>query len=350
MNKQTLWWFRFVMIPILAALLYASLVLLSPPEEVNAYYAKEGWWAIPSEIFFAIFFAMVYSETNIILSNFLDKKISWEQKPVWRSVIQFLIAFCLGSLLGYFFVLFFDWLFPSDYPKPPPHQIFIAGFLIALPITLVYLILYLFNRWKKTLLEAEALKRENIEAQYETLKNQLDPHFLFNNLNTLTAIVEENPKQAVDFIQNLSHVYRYVLQNRDKTMVTLAEELKLAKAYIFLLKNRYETYLSIEINIPDAILTKEIPPMTLQLLLENVVKHNVIDNKHPLSIKLFFEETHGYLVMQNSLQKKKIKEESTKIGLQNINNRLRLMGKNDLIIVENTHDFSVSIPLKNQSI
>jgi two-component system, LytTR family, sensor kinase len=350
MNKQTLWWFRFVMIPILAALLYASLVLLSPPEEVNAYYTKEGWWAIPSEIFFAIFFAMVYSETNIILSNFLDKRISWEQKPVWRSVIQFLIAFCLGSLLGYFFVLFFDWLFPSDYPKPPSHQIFIAGFLIALPLTLVYLILYLFNRWKKTLLEAEALKRENIEAQYETLKNQLDPHFLFNNLNTLTAIVEENPKQAVDFIQNLSHVYRYVLQNRDKTMVTLAEELKLAKAYIFLLKNRYETNLSIEIDIPNVILTKEIPPMSLQLLLENVVKHNIIDNKHPLSIKLFFDEKQGYLVVQNSLHKKNIKEESTKIGLQNINNRLRLMNQNELIIVENTQDFSVSIPLKNQSI
>jgi two-component system, LytTR family, sensor kinase len=138
-----------------------------------------------------------------------------------------------------------------------------------------------------------------------------------------------------------------VLQNRDKTMVTLAEELKLAKAYIFLLKNRYETYLSVEIDIPDAILTKEIPPMTLQLLLENVVKHNIIDNKHLISIKLFFDETQGYLVVQNSLQKKNIKEESTKIGLQNINNRLRLMGKNDLIVVENTHDFSVSIPLSN---
>jgi two-component system, LytTR family, sensor kinase len=348
MNKKTLRWFRFVMTPILAALLYLSLVLLSPPEEVNAYYAKEGWWAIPSEIFFAILFAMIYSETNIILSNFLDKKIPWERKPVWRSFIQFLTAFCLGSLLGYFFVLFVDGLFPSDYPQPPTYQIFVAGFLIAMPITLVYTVLYLFNRWKKTLLEAETLKRENIEAQYEALKNQLDPHFLFNNLNTLTAIVEENPKQAVDFIQNLSHVYRYVLQNRNKTMVTLAEELKLAKAYIFLLKNRYETYLSIEIDIPDAILTKEIPPMSLQLLLENVVKHNIIDNKHPLSIKLFFDAKQGYLVMQNSLQKKNIKEESTKIGLQNINNRLRLMNQNDLIIVENTHDFSVSIPLSNE--
>ena len=346
MNNTTLRWFRFVMIPILAAILYASLVLLSPPEDLDVFYIKAAWWTIPVELICVIVFATIYSETNIAFSQFLDKKLSWETQPITRIIIQFFIAFIFGSFSGFLSMMLFDLIFPSNYPQPPLYQIFISGFLIALPITLAYLILYLFSRWKKTLLEAETLKRENIEARYEALKNQLDPHFLFNNLNTLTAIVEENPKKAVDFIQNLSQVYRYVLQNRDKNTVTLSEELTLAKAYIFLLKNRFGDYLTVEFDIPATVLDRKIPPMTLQLLLENVMKHNIIDNKHPLSIRLFFEEKNSSLVVQNTVQKKNIKEESTKIGLQNINNRLRLMGQSDLIIEENKHDFSVTIPLK----
>jgi two-component system, LytTR family, sensor kinase len=346
MNKKTLRLFRFVMIPILAVILYISLVFLSPPEELNNYYTNEKWWSIPLEILFVILFATIYSETNIALSSFLDKPLSWERTPILRSIVQFILAFCLGSFLGYFTVIFFEWIFPSNYPLPPTYQVFISGFLIALPITLVYLILYLFNRWKKTLLEAESLKRENVEARFETLKNQLDPHFLFNNLNTLTAIVEENPKQAVDFIQNLSHVYRYILQNRDKNAVPLNEEMKLAEAYLFLLKQRYESFLTVDFDIPTTILNAQIPPMTLQLLLENVIKHNIIDHKHPLGIRLFFDEKNERLVMENNLQKKTIPEISTKVGLQNINSRLLLMGQNGLIAQTTDTHFIVSLPLK----
>jgi two-component system, LytTR family, sensor kinase len=345
MNNKTLRWFRFGMIPVLASILYASLVLLSPPDELVSYYSRE-WWTLPTEMFFVIVFATLYSESNIGLSNYLDTKITWQQKPVRRSTIQFFLSFCMGSLLGFLVVKFFEWIFPSDYPMPPVYQILISGFLIALPITLVYTILYLFGRWEKSILEAEALKRENIEARYEALKNQLDPHFLFNNLNTLTAIVEENPRKAVDFIQKLSHVYRYILQNRDKNEVTLKEEIQLAEAYIFLLKQRYEDHLDVRFDVSNAVLDATLPPMTLQLLLENVVKHNVIDHKHPLSIRLFFEEKTGQLVLENTLKLKTNTEISTKIGLQNINSRLLLMGQNGLTTQTTDTHFMVSLPLK----
>jgi two-component system, LytTR family, sensor kinase len=346
-NNASLRWFRFVMIPFLAILLYGSLVLLSPPDELKMYFGKQGIWIMLTEISVAFLFSFVYSECNILISNYLDKKINWNKNPVLRCTVQFLLAFISGSGLGYVALIIFNSVsshgqrFYSEF-----YQVLVAGFLIALPITLVFLVFYLFDNWRKTLVESEVLKRENVEAQFEVLKNQLDPHFLFNNLNTLTGIVEENPKKAVDFIQNLSQVYRYVLLNKDKTSVSIAEELKLANAYIFLLQNRFDDCINVNIDIPNTILQHEIPPMTLQMLLENIIKHNVIDSNHQMNIDLFYDELTHSLVLKNDLFPKIQQEVSTKIGIDNINNRLKMNGLEELKVEKNGKDFKVIIFLK----
>jgi sensor histidine kinase YesM len=164
---------------------------------------------------------------------------------------------------------------------------FRPGIIITLTVTAVDESCYFFNQWKSSILEAEKLKRENIQPQYETLKNQKNPHFLFNSLNTLITLIPEKPKMAVTFTQHLSTLYRYILQTKDRKVVTLAEEMKIAEAFIFLLKARFGNNLMIETVISTQDLKEFVAPLTIQRLIENAVKHNIISAKKPWRISIY---------------------------------------------------------------
>ena len=201
-------------------------------------------------------------------------------------------------------------------------------------------------QWKNSV-KQESTKQEIVAktetAKFESLKNQLDPHFLFNSLNVLTSLIGENPQQAERFTTKLSKVYRYVLEQRNKDLVPIEEELKFAKTYMELLGMRFEE--AVQFNIPDNISNNElkIVPLSLQLLLENAVKHNVVSTSKPLTINIY--EEGSYLIITNNVNPKEAIGKSTKNGLQNIADRYGLITEKGVKIENNNKTFKVSLPL-----
>ncbi len=203
----------------------------------------------------------------------------------------------------------------------------------------------------------QASKKEVIEqkiiagtasAKFESLKNQIDPHFLFNSLNVLSSLIEENPDNAQRFTTSLSKIYRYVLEQKDKELVSVEEELAFAKTYMNLLKMRFENSLFYE--LPTSILNPEakVVPLSLQLLLENTVKHNVVSEQKPLHIRIYIEG--NYLAIQNDYQKKEVLQERKGVGLQNIINRYGIITNRKVLIEQNEQTFTVKIPILTKQI
>jgi len=203
----------------------------------------------------------------------------------------------------------------------------------------------------------QASKKEVIEqkiiagtasAKFESLKNQIDPHFLFNSLNVLSSLIEENPENAQRFTTSLSKIYRYVLEQKDKELVSVEEELAFAKTYMNLLKMRFENSLFYELptTIPNP--EAKVVPLSLQLLLENTVKHNVVSEQRPLHIRIFIEG--DYLAIQNDYQKKEVLQERKGVGLQNIINRYGIITNRKVLIEQNEQTFTVKIPILTKQI
>jgi sensor histidine kinase YesM len=219
------------------------------------------------------------------------------------------------------------------------------AFRVNLFLNSVNAIVFYISMHRDAQLQTEELKKKNIEAQFEILRNQVNPHFLFNSLNVLSSLVHENPDLASDFIERLSKVYRYLLSNRNQKLVALKEEVSFLHSYLFLLSVRYPDNLRTNLEIPAEYLEKYfIPPATLQILIENVIKHNVVSHKKPLTIRI--SNKHGnYLTVSNNLQEKLSKTPSTSVGLSNIVERYRYLTRQEVIIEKNNNEFRVRIPL-----
>jgi two-component system, LytTR family, sensor kinase len=219
----------------------------------------------------------------------------------------------------------------------------VAALFCTLTVVAIYESIYFMNELRKSVEEKEMLKRENLHASLNALKTQVNPHFLFNNLNTLSSVIPENPQQAVDFVQQLSKVYRHILEVRDEPSILLKEELDVLKAYAFLLQTRFGDNLDVNIDVPEEKLKRKIVPLSLQILMENAIKHNIVSSDKPLRIDVYTE--NGRLIVSNNLQKKNQVNESTGIGLDNIRNRYKLLGNGKVEVTENDSNFTVSIPL-----
>lgn len=213
-------------------------------------------------------------------------------------------------------------------------------------VELVILGLLLTNRFTQNTLrlqkKAAILQAMNDTARYTALQNQLNPHFLFNSLNTLIAEIEYNPENAVHFTKHLSSVYRYVLQSQDKTLVTLAEELEFMRSYLFLHEVRLGKCLICQNNVPANYMDALLPPLTLQLLAENVIKHNSITQSKPMTISIGI--ANGYLIVSNPVHPKK-SAVSSGVGLQNLAKRSKLMFGKDIVVESETNCFTVKVPL-----
>jgi len=218
-----------------------------------------------------------------------------------------------------------------------------AALFCTIMIIAIYESIYFMHELRHSVEETENLKRENLAAQLNALRTQVNPHFLFNNLNTLSSLIPEDPGQAVDFVQQLSKVYRHILEVKDEKSILLKDELEVLNAYTFLLKTRFDSNLQVNINIPQEKLQKKIVPLSLQILMENAIKHNIVSADKPLHIDVFTE--NGSLVVSNNLQMKKQINESTGIGLDNIRNRYKLLSDAAVRVTENETNFTVSIPL-----
>ena len=261
--------------------------------------------------------------------------------------------FFLGIIGTVFFVdrvgdLFLGWIFGETYTHPPRAKIIIPVILISTMTMAIYEAIYYNIRLKKSIREEEHAKRAIVQAQLDTLRNQAQPHFFFNSLNTLRDIIEQNTReQAKEFVNRLAVVYRFILDSGKANLIALREEVKFAKAYIHIQQERFGKNLIVEWDIPYDALDKLVVPMSLQLLLENAVKHNVISRAKPLTIIVKIEEEQ--LTVENQIQPKSTKLPSTKLGLKNIEKRYELMSDRPMVIKTDQGLFSVSLPLLDYS-
>ncbi|NIJ54733.1 sensor histidine kinase [Dyadobacter arcticus] len=229
----------------------------------------------------------------------------------------------------------------------------LMGFRISvIPTVLVYLVyeaIYFFEAWKANVRKTESLMREGVQSQLEVLKNQLDPHFLFNSMNTLAALIDDTNTDAQKYLERLSDVYRYVLVSRNKNTVLVEEEIAFLDAYVYLNKIRFRDNLLVEKHIAPETYRQHVTPLSLQMLIENAIKHNVVSKENPLKISIH-QEGDQYLVVKNNIQEKTIFEKSTRVGLQNIINRYSLLTERRVQVIEDGALFTVKIPLINQLI
>lgn len=210
----------------------------------------------------------------------------------------------------------------------------------------IFIASHFINRWKDSIKMAAQLEKEKTLMQFENLKNQINPHFLFNALSALDSLISENPKLASQFLQHLSRVYRYVLQNKDRAAVPLEVELDFIKNYIFLVETRFQKSMKIKMGVPDEHSDKMIVPVTLQVLIENAIKHNVANEQNPLCIEVIVAD--DYLVVQNNFQPRSKVETSNGQGLENLKSLYRFLTDKPLMIEQNAK-FKVSVPLLDVS-
>ena len=216
-------------------------------------------------------------------------------------------------------------------------------------VTSLYESAYFFGEWKKNIQRAEALARAGIQGELAALKSQLDPHFLFNSLNTLAALIDHTNAEAQEFVEQLADVYRYVLLSRDKTTVSLAEELAFVEAYVALNKTRFRNDLLVESHIGAGASQGGVAPLSVQMLVENALKHNRISPESPLRLVLRAEGgAAGFVSVANNVQPKNSLEKSTKVGLRNIIDRYRLLTEKPVEVLSNAEFFTVRLPLLQQ--
>lgn len=217
------------------------------------------------------------------------------------------------------------------------------SFCAVIAILCVIIIRFIFQ--KQTIeLENEKLRSESLQSQFESLKNQVSPHFLFNSLTALKILVEDSPDIAKQYISHLSQVLRYTLQSNRKKLVTLSEELEFTQSYLFLLRMRYDTNLTVQIKIEEQFTDYRLPPLTIQTLVENAVKHNEISKEYPFLIRIETTQ-NGFLLVENAIQEKLTQEDGTGIGLTNLSKLFRLLGDFDIQIFKNENVFKVEVPL-----
>ena len=301
---------------------------------------------------FTLLYTFSLSFVNTILFSKLDNYFSENRFSIQRLFVGFIATFVVSLSVIFLIRLFEEVLVYqhtfSEFITQEEATNYIVAIVITFFVTLTIYAFHFYKAYNENKVKEQKIIAGTANAQFESLKNQIDPHFLFNSLNVLSSLIEENPENAQKFTTSLSKIYRYVLEQKDKELVTVAEELAFAKTYMNLLKMRFEN--SITYDLPENFDSEEakVVPLSLQLLLENTIKHNVVSEKKPLHIKIFIKD--NYLVVENNLQKKEVLQDRKGVGLQNIVNRYGLLSQRKVIIEETESYFSVLIPILTKQI
>lgn len=281
----------------------------------------------------------------VLIIHLLDKRLPWIDKPVKRTFTQFFLmllwsvsAFAAVQLLMMYLI---KGLSPSQ-AWQYVNGFIVYTFLIALFISLVFTAIGFFRAWRESVLSEAAIKAEMMSYKYEALRNQINPHFLFNSFNVLSDLVYEDQAQAVKFIRQMSDLFRYVLDSRDKELVSLGEELEFMKSYAFLLKTRFGDKLRLDIELNPE-LNAHIVPMTLQLLVENAVKHNELSEKFPLRISI--RQNGEYIEVENVVKPKPAGNNSKKTGLKNIAQQFAFFTDKEIEVKSTESHFLVRVPI-----
>ncbi|OFZ28080.1 MAG: hypothetical protein A2437_04220 [Bacteroidetes bacterium RIFOXYC2_FULL_40_12] len=280
-----------------------------------------------------------------LLEKRLNNALPWNQSLIKRFLVQLALEILIIFSLFVVFRWLILWLFYQNVLVVITDELILifTVILVAFLYNLLNLWIFLLFQWRHSLAEMERFKKESAESKFEALQNQITPHFLFNSLNTLSSLMYENVDTAASYIRQLSSVYRYVLENSQTDLVPLKQELTFIDAYEYLLGLRFSDRLLFKRNIDNRLLDSMIAPMTLQLLIENAVKHNVISAKKPLTIEIVAQ--NGYVEIRNNVQIKTAEGYSSGQGLKNIQSRYQFLSPNPVVIENSESQFVVQIPL-----
>ena len=313
--------------------------------EVDYHYHEGG--------FFAAFLVAFIRAALIWNGSMLIIQYSVNRYNMFRETLKIMV-FQVSTLTVYVFlielgeILTVESILKITLSQSEKLELFGISLIITFMISSIYAAVSFFIQWKENLLRAQALVKANLEARYDTLRNQVNPHFLFNSLNTLVMLVNDNPV-ATKYVESMAEIMRYMLQSRDKEVVLVRDELAIAREYVFIQQNRFGDKLQVDFDIAEQFYHYAIPPLALQMLLENAIKHNVVSREHPLQVKVYVSDDRQ-IVIENSITPKIDKEPSTGVGLENIRNRyLHLTGKDITVKIENDR-FIVMLPLFEKSI
>lgn len=299
---------------------------------------------ILEEFLISFAFTFVIWEGNRAIVMNMRRWYPHNEQTARRLMLQLpiAVAFTVGSslLIYYLFELFGVIICDSVNEKMMSTVVNLIPTLFVLSI---YESAYFFEEWKRNFQRSETLAKENIRSQFEALKSQLDPHFLFNSLNTLAALIDDENEPAQTYLEQLSDVYRYVLVSQQQETVPLHEELAFVDSYVYLNKTRFRDNLIVRNELPQEAMHRPVPPLSIQILVENAIKHNVVSRDKPLTLRLSID-AHGYITVANNVQKKNVLEKSTKIGLQNMINRYALLTSEKVEVLHTADVFSVRIP------
>ncbi|WP_240676195.1 sensor histidine kinase [Botryobacter ruber] len=276
----------------------------------------------------------------------LNQHAPWTGHPLRRFLIQLLSSglYSLVCINASYYVLK---TMLVGLP-PSPEQVLVLnlyGLLFIIPVFSLIFGFYFMARWKEAFIQSEKLREENLRTRFESLKTHIDPHFLFNNLNVLSSLIEIDTREAQQFLDRFADVYRYVLQHRDEELVELETELEFIQAYTFLFQRRLNRQLQVSVDVPSGLKPFYLPPLSVQMLVENAIKHNKATEASPLAIEIYLEAEH-WLVVRNTFQPKH-KEASNlpKVGLDNIRKRFAYFSPHPVVVEQDEQYFTVKLPL-----
>lgn len=312
------------------------------------------------DLLLTFLFCWLIIESSIRISNRLERFMSWTRSPLLRFFVQTMLIIFSTLFLIYIQGKIYEWIF-GDMPLTQQEfletwQFFVVIIIVSLFVSAVQTGYFLLNRWKVSIseaknLELKAMKLKEIAMQSELqlLKMQIDPHFMFNNFSTLSELINEDKETATRFLENLSRVYRYMIQNLKKDIISLSDEVTFVKAYCYLIHIRHADDVQIVFDLNEKSLDFYIPPISLQLLVENAIKHNIATKEQPLIITITSNDRQQIKVC-NNLQRISSTFSTTGVGLKNITDRYRILTEKQLPVIEETSTrFCVTLPLFNNT-
>ena len=324
-------------LPFLAGILSGDRNGGSPKFDHDIWFNRTLWYTFHGWVSLIIFSYLNYYWKYLLLNK------------NWKTIIRVLLVTIYNIILVYLLLKLTVWVAGLTIGNIfGPEKAFIFYFwryvyIVPLAIFLAY-VLNLITNTKIIEIENANLREKNMTSQLNSLKEQINPHFLFNTLNTLSSVIRlGSKKDGLDFVDKLSSVYRYILESNKYNLVKLENEIKFIHSYIFMLQKRFENKLEFVVELPDYLLKTNIPPMTLQMLIENSIKHNKLLKSIPLKIKIHYQK--GFVVVENNIIENKSVENSFGLGLKNLKERYRLIAGKELIIKKVVGKFIVKLPI-----
>ncbi|MEM8889557.1 MAG: histidine kinase [Bacteroidota bacterium] len=299
---------------------------------------------LPESFIFCAFFWL----SNRYLLIKLRERYSSLDQALKRLFIQFIFIILITPLIDVVFGLiinsFYGFFQIEELCRTTFFQGAVATIFVSITVLALYEAIYFFYKYKEAIIEKEHLQQAHIQSQLDNLRNQINPHFLFNSLNTLMNLIPTDSDRAMNYLSKLSRFYRYAVGNREQASVPVKTELENLELYSDLLRERFAA--SIEIKLPGQMqMSGYLPPLSLQMLLENAVKHNIVSRTKPLKIEVSYDEVSHYIWVKNNVQKKIQAVESTGMGLSNIRKRLAFFTQQPIQVLETKTSFEVGIPI-----